>query len=101
MRDHKLSAPPRDRFWLRWAACPIATLISQGLFAADEHQGDMIYRKLGPTGERVSAIGLGGYHISAFHRRSRNRFRLIRSAIDRGINFLDNSWTTWTASAKC
>ena len=41
----------------------IATLISQGLFAADEHQGDMIYRKLGQTGERVSAIGLGGYHI--------------------------------------
>jgi len=69
----------------------IATLISQGLFAADEHQGDMIYRKLGPTGERVSAIGLGGYHIG-IPQEEPESIRLIRSAIDRGINFLDNSW---------
>jgi hypothetical protein len=41
----------------------IAAAIAQGLFAADERQGGMIYRKLGRTGERVSAIGLGGYHI--------------------------------------
>ena len=69
----------------------IATLISQGLFAADEHQGDMIYRKLGQTGERVSAIGLGGYHIG-IPREEQESIRLIRSAIDRGITFLDNSW---------
>ena len=69
----------------------IASLIGQGLFAADEHQGDMIYRKLGSTGERVSAIGLGGYHIG-IPREEQESIRLIRSAIDRGINFLDNSW---------
>src|SRR5208283_4307719 len=69
----------------------IATLISQGLFAADEHQGDMIYRKLGRTGERVSAIGLGGYHIG-IPQEEQESIRLIRSAIDRGINFMDNSW---------
>ena len=69
----------------------IATLIAQGLFAADEHQGDMIYRKLGHTGERVSAIGLGGYHIGV-PQEEQESIRLIRSAIDRGINFLDNSW---------
>jgi predicted aldo/keto reductase-like oxidoreductase len=69
----------------------IASLIAQGLFAADEHQGDMIYRKLGPTGERVSAIGLGGYHIG-IPQDEQESIRLIRSAIDRGINFMDNSW---------
>jgi aryl-alcohol dehydrogenase-like predicted oxidoreductase len=64
---------------------------SRGLLAADERDGDMIYRKLGRTGERVSAIGLGGYHIGA-PREEQESIRLVRSAIDRGINFLDNCW---------
>jgi aryl-alcohol dehydrogenase-like predicted oxidoreductase len=51
----------------------------------------MIYRKLGRTGERVSAIGLGGYHLG-LTRDSEEAVRVIRSAVDRGINFLDNCW---------
>jgi predicted aldo/keto reductase-like oxidoreductase len=51
----------------------------------------MIYRKLGRTGERVSAIGLGGYHV-ALAPDPEETVRIIRSAIDRGINFLDNCW---------
>jgi aryl-alcohol dehydrogenase-like predicted oxidoreductase len=51
----------------------------------------MIYRKLGRTGERVSAIGLGGYHLG-LARDSAEAVRIIRSAVDRGINFLDNCW---------
>jgi predicted aldo/keto reductase-like oxidoreductase len=50
----------------------------------------MIYRKLGTTGERVSAIGLGGYHIGVPADESEG-IRIIRSAVDRGITFLDNS----------
>jgi aryl-alcohol dehydrogenase-like predicted oxidoreductase len=69
----------------------IANLVAQGLFAADERQGDMIYRKLGRTGERVSAIGLGGSHIGNPSEES-EAIRIIRSAIDRGINFMDNCW---------
>jgi len=68
-----------------------AALVSKGLAAADEKSGEMIYRKLGRTGERVSAIGLGGYHIGV-PREEEESIRLIRSAIDRGINFLDNCW---------
>src|ERR1035438_8167989 len=52
---------------------------------------DMQYRPLGRTGEKVSAIGLGGYHIGV-QPDPADSVRLIRTAIDRGINFMDNSW---------
>jgi len=51
----------------------------------------MIYRELGRTGERVSAIGLGGYHLGK-QQDPDESIRLIRAAIDRGITFLDNCW---------
>jgi predicted aldo/keto reductase-like oxidoreductase len=69
----------------------LAALAAGRLSAADEGSGEMIYRKLGRTGERVSAIGLGGYHIGV-PADEQASIRLIRSAIDRGINFLDNCW---------
>ncbi|AXC14886.1 L-fuco-beta-pyranose dehydrogenase [Acidisarcina polymorpha] len=52
---------------------------------------DMQYRDLGKTGEKVSAIGLGGYHIGK-QQDPQESIRLIRSALDRGITFLDNCW---------
>ncbi len=52
----------------------------------------MLYRTLGRTGERVSAIGLGGWHIGFGKLSDVESVALIRSAIDRGITFLDNSW---------
>src|SRR5256885_10481537 len=53
---------------------------------------DMPYRVLGRTGERVSAIGLGGWHIGFKHIEEQQSIRIVRTAIDRGITFLDNSW---------
>lgn len=50
----------------------------------------MIYRRLGSTGERISAIGLGGFHISV--PAEDEAIRIVRSALDRGITFLDNCW---------
>jgi aryl-alcohol dehydrogenase-like predicted oxidoreductase len=50
----------------------------------------MIYRKLGTTGEHVSAIGLGGFHVGV-PKDENEGIRIVRSAVDRGINFLDNS----------
>jgi predicted aldo/keto reductase-like oxidoreductase len=74
-----------------FGALPLAALISKSVFAADERTGDMLYRKLGRTGERVSAIGMGGYHIGV-PANEEESIRLIRSAIDRGITFMDNCW---------
>jgi aryl-alcohol dehydrogenase-like predicted oxidoreductase len=47
---------------------------------------------LGRTGERVSAIGLGGWHLGLKHVDEALSLRIVRSAIDRGITFMDNSW---------
>ena len=52
----------------------------------------MIYRKLGSTGERVSAIGVGGWHLGLSHVDKSLALRIVRMALDRGINFLDNCW---------
>jgi len=57
-----------------------------------ERRGDMWYRTLGHTGEKVSLIGLGGAHLSRKPLTEDGAVRLIHAAIDRGINFLDNSW---------
>src|SRR6201988_3679091 len=52
---------------------------------------NMIYRELGRTGERVSAIGIGGYHLGKQENPDES-IHLLRAAIDRGITFMDNCW---------
>jgi aryl-alcohol dehydrogenase-like predicted oxidoreductase len=54
-------------------------------------KGDMVYRTLGRTGEQVSLIGLGGFHIGKQADEAES-IRLIRAALDKGITFLDNCW---------
>ncbi len=53
--------------------------------------GEMPYRKLGRSGEKVSLVGLGGYHIGV-PRDEKEGIRIIHAAIDNGINFMDNCW---------
>jgi aryl-alcohol dehydrogenase-like predicted oxidoreductase len=50
------------------------------------------YRVLGSTGERVSPIGLGGWHLGLPTVDEQLSLRIVRNAIDRGVNFMDNSW---------
>lgn len=52
----------------------------------------MQYRTLGTTGERVSAIGLGGWHLGLSPVPEKLAIQLVNSAIDRGITFMDNCW---------
>ena len=57
-----------------------------------ESNPEMIYRVLGSTGETVSAIGVGGFHLGAEKVDEKLSIHIVRTAIDRGINFLDNCW---------
>jgi aryl-alcohol dehydrogenase-like predicted oxidoreductase len=76
----------------------LAATLSASVLSAQTRTGDMIYRQLGKTGERVSAVGLGGAHIGR-PREEQEGIRIIRTAIDRGITFMDNCWDY--SNGKC
>jgi aryl-alcohol dehydrogenase-like predicted oxidoreductase len=57
-----------------------------------EATGSMPYRMLGSTGERVSAIGLGGHHLGMKSVDEKLALRIIHRAVEHGITFMDNSW---------
>lgn len=53
---------------------------------------EMLYRSLGGTQEMVSVIGIGGAHIGMESVDEKLAIRIVRTAIDRGITFMDNCW---------
>jgi aryl-alcohol dehydrogenase-like predicted oxidoreductase len=59
--------------------------------AAQDRKNGIPYRPLGRSGEKVSLIGLGGYHL-ARQSDTQESIRIIRTGLDQGINFLDNCW---------
>src|SRR4051794_23420090 len=58
--------------------------------AAEPSASRVLSRMLGRTGERVSAIGVGGFHLSIPP--EKEAIEIIRTALDAGVNFLDNCW---------
>jgi aryl-alcohol dehydrogenase-like predicted oxidoreductase len=52
---------------------------------------EMPMRMLGKTGVRVSRVGIGGAHLGV-QSDEQESVRIIRTALDRGVTFLDNSW---------
>jgi aryl-alcohol dehydrogenase-like predicted oxidoreductase len=59
--------------------------------AENDRKNGIPYRTLGHTGEKVSVIGLGGYHLGKQSDPGES-IRIIRTGMDEGINFLDNCW---------
>jgi aryl-alcohol dehydrogenase-like predicted oxidoreductase len=55
-------------------------------------QTEMKYREFGSTGIKVSAIGVGGWHLGLKACDERLAVKIVRSAIDRGMTFMDNCW---------
>ena len=56
-----------------------------------ESRNGIPYRKLGRSGEKVSLVGLGGYHLGK-QADPQESIRIIRTGLDEGVNFLDNCW---------
>jgi predicted aldo/keto reductase-like oxidoreductase len=79
----------RRRFLQTAAATTLMTSLSKKV----THASDVSVptRTLGRSGERVSMVGLGGYHIG-MQSDEQESIRIIRTALDSGINFLDNCW---------
>ena len=73
------------------AAAATSNLLGQAQAETAPPSSEMQYRTLGRTGVKVSAIGLGGYHIGVQPDPAVS-VRMVRTAIDRGITFMDNSW---------
>jgi aryl-alcohol dehydrogenase-like predicted oxidoreductase len=59
---------------------------------SNQTHSEMPRRRLGRTGIEVSLIGLGGWHLGFKSIDEELSIRIIRTAIDNGINFMDNCW---------
>jgi uncharacterized protein len=79
----------RRDFLKKSAAASIAASLNPQLSRA---AGSVPQRTLGRTGEKVSMVGIGGYHLGAPSLEEQEAIRIVRTALDNGINFLDNCW---------
>jgi len=79
----------RRRFLQTAAVTTLMTSLSKKIAHAAE-TGSVSMRVLGRSGERVSIVGVGGYHIGVPN--EQGAIRIVRTALDNGINFLDNCW---------
>jgi uncharacterized protein len=86
------SAAATRRQFLELAASGIAAVTIGQKTWADAPKHDVPYRTLGRTGEKVSMVGIGGYHLGKPDLDAQESIRIIRTALDEGINFLDNCW---------
>ncbi|HZP17494.1 MAG TPA: aldo/keto reductase [Terriglobales bacterium] len=78
----------RRDFLKKAAAVTVASSLSSRTSRAADTP--IPYRTLGRSGEKVSIVGIGGYHLGAPS--EQEAIRIVRTALDSGVNFLDNCW---------
>ena len=79
----------RDFLKLALASSLAGSAISPA--AAKTKERSIPHRTLGRTGARVSAIGIGGFHLGKAESEEEST-RIVRTAVDHGVNFMDNCW---------
>jgi predicted aldo/keto reductase-like oxidoreductase len=89
-RNEKSGGVTRREFLEMGVAATLA-VGTEKMAWAEHTKSEVPRRTLGRTGEKVSMVGLGGYHIGS-QRDEQESIRIIRTALDNGINFLDNCW---------
>ena len=92
MQPHPNQPKPSEmtrRDFVKLAVASGVAMSTAPLWAGEVKDG-MLYRTLGRSGEKVSALGVGGYHIGVPEETV--GIRIIRTAMDHGVNFLDNCW---------
>ena len=107
LSNHRTAATPSNtndspgkdgvsrREFLEFASAGVVAGTLQAAFppanAWAEVKNGIPYRQLGRTGEKVSLVGMGGYHLGK-QADPNESITIIRKALDEGINFLDNCW---------
>jgi predicted aldo/keto reductase-like oxidoreductase len=81
----------RRRFLGVAAATVLGARIDRQAWGTDTKSG-VPMRILGHTGEKVSMVGIGGYHLGRPGVDADESIRIVRTGLDQGINFLDNCW---------
>ena len=79
------------RDFLGVAAASILLAHAEEHSAQLESRNGIPYRTLGRSKEKVSLVGLGGYHLGK-QADPQESIRVIRTGLDEGVNFLDNCW---------
>ena len=90
IKQEKESGVTRRAFLEMGVAATLAAGADKLAWSA-ETKGTVPRRTLGRTGEKVSMVGLGGYHIGS-QKDEQESIRIIRTALDNGMSFLDNCW---------
>ena len=80
------------RSFLKYSAFAAALTAMGGPPALSEERNGIPYRILGKTGESVSILCLGGFHIGLPSLSDEESIRITRTALDEGVNFLDNAY---------
>ncbi|HXP68552.1 MAG TPA: aldo/keto reductase [Candidatus Dormibacteraeota bacterium] len=79
------------RGFLGFAVAAYLTAHADRQAPSSESPKGIPYRTLGRSREKVSLVGLGGYHLGN-QADPQESIRIIRTGLDEGINFLDNCW---------
>ncbi|MFO0807265.1 MAG: aldo/keto reductase [Gemmataceae bacterium] len=88
-----MSTPANDRreFLQSAVAAGAAAGLASVATADDATSKGLPTRPLGKTGERVSCLCLGGWHIGDVKDKA-EAVRIMHTAIDEGMTFFDNAW---------
>jgi len=96
--DDTMTETRRDFLKAAAAGLAMAALDSTILPAQEDSPDGLPKRPLGKTGEMVSIVGMGGWHIGSID--EAEAISIMHEAIDNGMTFFDNAWDYHNGGAE-